>query len=105
MTDRLVIWEGIDAKRWEVARVELAPHGVRAEGAQVGIDPVPYRLDAASGFVTRGLEVRAAGRGGAAGCAWSTTGTVAWFGPGSTRTGAGTAPRHHAAGRERDEAA
>jgi hypothetical protein len=67
MTDRLVIWEGIDARRWEVARVDLAPQGVRADGTQVGIDPVPYRLDyrldATSGFVTRELEVRVTGEG------------------------------------------
>jgi hypothetical protein len=44
-TGVFVIWEGIDAKRWEVARVELAPNGIRADGTQVRIDPVAYRLD------------------------------------------------------------
>src|SRR5262249_55400829 len=63
----LVIWEGIGAKRWEVAQIELLPDGVGAEGPQIGVDPVPYRLDyrldAASGFVTRRLDVRASGDG------------------------------------------
>ena len=62
-----MIWEGIGAKRWEVARVELLRDGLTAEGTQVGIDPAPYRLDysldAAAGFVTRVLNVRVIGNG------------------------------------------
>jgi hypothetical protein len=65
--DRLVIWEGIDAKRWEVARVELLPNGLRAAGTQVGTDPTPYRLDynldAADRFITRLLDLRVVGSG------------------------------------------
>src|SRR5690242_18325765 len=64
---RLVVWEGLDAWRSEVASVELTADGVRASGTQVGVDPAPYRadyrLDAAEGFVTARLEVVVAGEG------------------------------------------
>jgi hypothetical protein len=50
-----------------VARVDLAVDGMRAAGTQVGIDPLPYRLDyrlaAPERFVTDRLEVEAAGTG------------------------------------------
>lgn len=65
--ERFVIWEGIDAKRWEVARLVLGAGGLEAVGSQVGIDPVPYRLDyrleAGPDFITRALDVRASGEG------------------------------------------
>ena len=58
---RLVIWEGVDAWRVELAQVELWESGLRATGTQLGVEPEPYRLDyrldAADGFVTRRLEV------------------------------------------------
>jgi uncharacterized protein len=58
---RLVIWEGVDAWRVELAHVDLWESGLRATGTQLGIDPEPYRLDyrldAGDGFVTGRLEV------------------------------------------------
>ena len=45
MATRLVHWAGTDAWRAEVAAVELAAAGVSARGTQLGIEPVPYRLD------------------------------------------------------------
>jgi uncharacterized protein len=64
---RLVVWEGVDAWRREVAAVELTPDGVTATGTQVGVDPLPYRadyrLDAGHGFVTARLDVVAQGTG------------------------------------------
>jgi hypothetical protein len=64
---RLVIWEGVDAWRSEVATVELTADGVTASGTQVGVDPMPYRadyrLDARHGFVTARLEVVVHGTG------------------------------------------
>ena len=64
---RLLLWERTDAWGAEVASVELTPHGVRATGTQLGIDPVAYRLDyeldAGDGWVTRRLGVRTSGEG------------------------------------------
>jgi hypothetical protein len=64
---RLVVWGGIDAWRAEAASVELTPSGLRAEGTQIGIEPLPYRLDyrlqADERWVTRSLRVEAAGEG------------------------------------------
>jgi hypothetical protein len=65
--DRLLIWSGLDAWRVEVARVELSAGGIHASGTQIGLDPVPYRLDyrlaAPERFVTGRLDVEAAGSG------------------------------------------
>jgi hypothetical protein len=64
---RLLLWRGLDAWRAEGACVELDDRGVRATGTQLGVEPVSYRLDyeldASDGFVTRSLEVEAAGTG------------------------------------------
>ncbi|MGH9027264.1 MAG: putative glycolipid-binding domain-containing protein [Acidimicrobiia bacterium] len=61
----LVVWKGIDEWRSEVATVELTADGVQARGTQVGLHPLPYRLDydldAGDGFVTRRLRVDVAG--------------------------------------------
>jgi hypothetical protein len=80
--DRLVIWEGIDAKRWEVARVELLPDGLRAAGTQVGTDPTPYRLDysldATAGFITRMLDLRVIGSGWSRALRLEHTGGGSW---------------------------
>jgi uncharacterized protein len=47
--------------------VELAASGVRAHGTQLGVDPVPYRLDyeldAGENFITRILTAEATGDG------------------------------------------
>ncbi len=64
---RLVLWSGLDAWRAEAAVVELMPRGVLASGTQLGVDPVPYRLDysldAAEDFVTKSLQIEATGEG------------------------------------------
>lgn len=64
---RLLLWRGLDVWRAEIVSVELTGKGVRASGTQLGVDPLPYRLDyeldASDGFVTRVLEVDATGGG------------------------------------------
>ncbi len=64
---RVVAWRGLDSWRSEVATFDLGPDGILAEGTQVAVDPVPYRLDyrleAPEDFVTRRLTVRAVGSG------------------------------------------
>jgi uncharacterized protein len=64
---RLLLWRGLDAWRAEAACIELTERGVRATGTQLGVDPIPYRLDyeldASDGFVTRSLEAEATGGG------------------------------------------
>jgi len=64
---QVFIWKGVDSWRAEVAHVDLTPDGVRGSGTQIGVDPVPYRLDyeldASENFVTRELRVRADGEG------------------------------------------
>lgn len=66
-TERTLVWEGLDAWRAEIARVELSEEGLRASGTQIGVEPVAYRLDyaleAPERFVTRTLRVEAAGAG------------------------------------------
>jgi uncharacterized protein len=67
--ERLVVWSGLDAERWEVAHLSLDSNGVAGTGTQIGMDPIRYRLDytleAGFGFVTRRLDVRVQGE------AWS----------------------------------
>ncbi|MGH2713824.1 MAG: putative glycolipid-binding domain-containing protein, partial [Thermoleophilaceae bacterium] len=65
---RLLIWRGFDAWRAEAAAVELQADGLTARGTQIGVDPLPYRveyrLDAIGpGFVTRSLRLEATGEG------------------------------------------
>jgi len=66
-TTRTLVWEGLDAWRAEIVRVELTSDGLRATGTQIGVEPVVYRLDyvleAGERFVTRALEVEATGAG------------------------------------------
>ena len=61
MAARLVVWSGEDEWRAEICRLELTPTGVRAEGTQIGVNPLPYRMDyrltALDNFVTSRLEV------------------------------------------------
>jgi uncharacterized protein len=64
--NRLVVWRGLDTWRAEVASIELLPRGARATGTQIGVEPVPYRLDyrleaAGRDFVTESLEVQVTG--------------------------------------------
>jgi hypothetical protein len=62
-----LIWRGVEEWRAEATSVELAADGLVASGAQIGSDPVAYRLhyrlEAADGFVTRALDVTARGPG------------------------------------------
>lgn len=64
---RIVIWSGVDTWRTEVSHIGLTPEGIHASGTQVGVEPVPYRLDyrlaAPQRFVTRRLEAEAVGDG------------------------------------------
>ncbi|EHN12206.1 hypothetical protein PAI11_08820 [Patulibacter medicamentivorans] len=59
--------EGVGGWRAELATIELDDDGVRAEGTQIGADPLPYRadyvLDAGRGFTTAQLEVYVTGAG------------------------------------------
>jgi hypothetical protein len=79
----LLVWNGVDAWRAEVASVDLTPRGLRAEGTQVGVDPAGYRLDysldASKDFVTRSLQVRVTGEG------WGRTLRLAHDGAGAWR--------------------
>jgi hypothetical protein len=63
--ERFLLWSAIDGWRAEAARVDLTDDGVRAVGTQLGVDPLPYRLDyvleAPERFVTRRLQAAALG--------------------------------------------
>jgi hypothetical protein len=63
----LLLWEGLDRWRAEVAEVHVDGTKLRATGTQLGSEPVPYRLDYAletgEGFVTRAVELIATGGG------------------------------------------
>jgi hypothetical protein len=63
----MIHWRGLDEWRSEVAEITLLDRGIAARGVQVGVDPLPYRLDyeldAADGFITRSLAVEARGEG------------------------------------------
>jgi hypothetical protein len=65
--ERLVVWSGLDAPRWEVAHLELRSRGIAGRATQVGLDPVAYRLDyeldALEDFVTRRVELHSQGEG------------------------------------------
>jgi uncharacterized protein len=69
---RLLIWAGepgwAGGWRAETARVELGEGALRATGTQLATAPLPYRLDyrldaSGAGYVTRSLEIAAAGEG------------------------------------------
>jgi hypothetical protein len=64
---RLVVFEGIGSWRAEVADVQLGSSSLAATGTQMGVDPLPYRLDweltTGNAFVTRRLAVLATGAG------------------------------------------
>jgi uncharacterized protein len=63
----VLTWAGTDQWRSEFAAVRRAADGFTARGVQLGIDPLPYRVDyhleTTAGWVTRRLEVTAAGDG------------------------------------------
>ena len=64
---RFRVWAGVEEWLTESAAVEIDAEGLRADGTQLGADPVPfrvdYRLDALDRFVTRELELTATGGG------------------------------------------
>jgi uncharacterized protein len=64
---RLLIWRGLDEWRTEAAEIHLTDDGVGARGTQIGLDPLPYRLnyrlEAPERFVTRSLEIEVSGEG------------------------------------------
>ncbi len=63
----MVVWSGTDMWRAEVARVELGADRLTASGTQLGIDPLPYRVDyeleTGAHWVTRRLQLTATGDG------------------------------------------
>lgn len=63
----MVHWSGVDAWRAEAAHVAAGPEGLRASGVQMGVEPLPYRLEYAleadAGWLTRRFRVAAAGEG------------------------------------------
>jgi uncharacterized protein len=64
---RIVIWEGLDEWRAEFARVGLGDGELSAAGTQLGVDPLPYRLEYAletsNRLVTRTMRVEVSGEG------------------------------------------
>jgi uncharacterized protein len=64
---RTLTWRGVEEWLAEHARVELTDGCVMATGVQLGVEPkeyrVDYRLEVPSNWVTRRLEVDAAGAG------------------------------------------
>jgi uncharacterized protein len=60
---RFLVWRGVEEWLTEAAAVELTDGGLSATGAQLGADPVPYRVDyrleAPDDYVTRELELTA----------------------------------------------
>jgi uncharacterized protein len=64
---RVLVWRGLGSWRAEYAEVSLYADRLLARGTQLGVDPLPYRLqyalDTASGFRTTRLTADAAGNG------------------------------------------
>jgi hypothetical protein len=69
--ERTLVWSGEGgwgAWHAELARVALSEEGIRGRGVQLGIDPLPYRLDytldaTGEGAATRSLRAEASGAG------------------------------------------
>lgn len=63
----MVLWKGTDEWRAEVAQLELGDDRLTATGTQLGIDPLPYRVDyeleTGAQWLTRRLQVTATGDG------------------------------------------
>ncbi len=79
---RLLIWSGVGAWRAEAATVEFGSASLRAAGTQLGVEPVPYRLDyeldVGESWITRRLHVSARGGGWARELDLSHDGAGAW---------------------------
>jgi hypothetical protein len=67
MTELLMAWRGLDAWRAEGASVALSGTRLLAGGHQIGVDPLPYRLEydlrTGDDYVTEELRARAWGAG------------------------------------------
>jgi hypothetical protein len=65
MARRQLTWSGLDEWRSEVASVELEADSLRANGTQVGVEPLAYRLnyelEVGSGWITSRLRVQVSG--------------------------------------------
>ena len=63
----VLTWAGTDQWRAESARVHHVGEAFIADGVQLGVEPLPYRvdyrLDTGGGWVTRTLDVSAGGAG------------------------------------------
>jgi hypothetical protein len=64
---RMLMWAGLGAWRAEVSEVELSAERLSARGTQLGVDPLPYRLDyeleTGDDLATTRLTVAARGAG------------------------------------------
>jgi uncharacterized protein len=64
---RAIAWSGLEEWVAEHVEVDLWETGLAATGVQLGVEPEPYRvdynLDVPTGWITRRLEVDAAGAG------------------------------------------
>ncbi|HEX2180111.1 MAG TPA: putative glycolipid-binding domain-containing protein [Actinomycetota bacterium] len=80
--ERLIVWKGVDAWRAEVCRFWFGESGIQAEGTQIGVTPLPYRmdyrLDAPDNYVTRRLQVEVAGEGWKRRLVLASDGNGAW---------------------------
>ncbi|QNE22778.1 putative glycolipid-binding domain-containing protein [Kribbella qitaiheensis] len=63
----MLLWSGTDSWRAEAVQLELGEDRLSATGTQLGIDPLPYRVDyeleTGARWVTRRLHLTAAGEG------------------------------------------
>ncbi len=63
--NRMLLWTGLGSWRAEISDVDLGEDRLSATGTQLGVDPLPYRLDytvqTGSEFVTERLDVIASG--------------------------------------------
>jgi uncharacterized protein len=63
----MLLWSGTDAWRAEAVQLELGDDRLTATGTQLGIDPLPYRVDyelkTGAQWVTRRLHLTATGDG------------------------------------------
>jgi len=59
-----IVWTGVEEWLTEAANIDLGGGGLRANGVQLGAEPVPYRVDyrlETPEFVTREIELTAGG--------------------------------------------
>jgi len=65
--ERLLVWRGLGEWRAELARVRLEDDRLSAQGTQIGVEPIAYKLDytleTGPRFVTRSLVLSGRGEG------------------------------------------